>query len=173
MPVLRSLVSAVAVAAIAAGCRQPAPVAPEATARGEFAQPVAVTRLRGEPYPLTHYSGLTTAQRLVVRDEAAWRDAWAAIWRDATPAPPLPSIDFAREMVVVAALGERNSGGYGILIDSAAASGGGLRVFVRTTSPGPRCFVTGALTQPVDAARLPRVDGPVEFVERAEVTDCR
>ena len=47
-----------------------------------------------------------------------------------------------------------------------------LVVHLRTTSPGDRCAVTAALTQPVDAARLPRHDGPVEFRERAEVVRC-
>ena len=89
-----------------------------------------------------------------------------------TPEPALPDVDFAREMVVVAALGERRSGGYAIVLDSATGRGGTLVVHLRTRSPDARCAVTGALTQPVDAARLPRHDGPVEFRERAEVVRC-
>lgn len=170
-PVVLATVSA---AALAAGCRQASPAAPAATAEhGALPQPVPVTRLRTEPYPLTFSSGLRAPQRSVVRDEGAWREAWAAIWSNHSPTPPLPAVDFTREMIIVVALGERRSGGYSILIDSAAVSDGGLVIWVHTISPGPRCVTTGALTQPVDAARLPQLPGRAEFRERAEVSDCQ
>lgn len=133
---------------------------------------VPITRFRAEPYPLTLSSGLVEPARAVVRDDALWRATWTAIWSNHWPEPALPAVDFAREMVVVAALGERASGGYAILVDSATVAGGALLVHLRTLSPGPRCYVTAALTQAVDAVRLPRHDGPVAFRERAEVVDC-
>lgn len=157
-----------AVAAVAVGmaaCGQP--VAPDPPGI-----PVPVVRLRTEPCPqcsFEYYSGLTEAQRLVVRDRAAWTEVWAAIWRRHSPLPALPEVDFARDMLVVAALGERPSGGYGILVDSAAATPEGLVVLIRTISPEPSCAVTLALTQPVDIARLPRHDGAVLFSDRPEL----
>ena len=137
-------------------------------ARVVAGDPVPVTRLRAEPYSLSYYSALKTAQRIVVRDEATWRTLWPQL----QAGPELPAIDFTREMVVVVALGERNSGGYSILIESAAATGDGVTVQVRSISPGKQCGATAALTQPVDAARLPRVEGTVRFVDVATVHDC-
>ncbi|HVE78445.1 MAG TPA: protease complex subunit PrcB family protein [Gemmatimonadaceae bacterium] len=131
-----------------------------------------VTRLRAEPYSFTYNSGLRQPARFVIRDEVEWRAAWDAVHGSLSPKPELPAVDFAREMVVVAALGERSSGGYGILVDSARAAGTGALVYLRTIAPGTRCGTTGALTQPVDLARLPRREGGVEFRERAEVTRC-
>ncbi len=173
MSTLRPIILAVAVAVATAGCGQAGPADPTAIADRGRAESVTLTRLRAEPYSLTYNSGLRTPQRTVVRDAAAWQELWAAIWRDHGAAAPLPAVDFSREMVVVVALGERNSGGHSILIDSATVSDGSLQVWVRSISPGPNCVTAGALTEPVDAARLPRVEGRVEFRESSEVSDCR
>jgi hypothetical protein len=134
---------------------------------------VPLTRLRAEPYSYDYASGLRDSARLVVRDSAAWRALWGRLHASRGGIPALPPVDFAREMLVVAALGARGTGGYTILVDSAfAAADGGAVIAVRTLSPGPRCGVTGAVTHPVDIARLARRDGPVAFRERALVVDC-
>jgi hypothetical protein len=75
-------------------------------------------------------------------------------------------------MIVVAALGQRPTGGYSILVDSAQLTVESLTVTVRRVSPGNGCFLTQALTQPVDVSRLPRTDNAVEFVDRAETRAC-
>lgn len=131
-----------------------------------------VDRLRAGPSSFTYNSGLAERERLVVRDRAAWQDLWRRIWSGRSPVPPAPDIDFTRDMVVVVALGERPTGGHGILVDSAQQRSNGLTVVVRTIAPGRGCMLTQALTQPVDIARLPRHDGPVEFEDRAETRDC-
>jgi hypothetical protein len=144
----------------------------QAAAPRDSGAAVDVTRLRPEPYSLTYFSGLDEPQRTVVRDEVAWRAAWAAIWRRHSPEPPLPPVDFEREMLVIAALGSRPSTGYGILVDSAFAEGEGLLVQIRTVAPGVRCGTGGALTQPVDVARVPRTDGAVRFRDQPQVHEC-
>ena len=155
-----------------AACATDGPTTARIALRDGAGERVPMTRFRAEPYPLTFASGVGEPARVVIRDEPLWRATWTAIWATHQPAPALPAVEFAHEMVVVAALGGRSSGGYGIVVDSATVHGATLVVHVRSTSPGPRCFVTAALTAPVDAARLPRHDGPVEFRERAEVTSC-
>jgi hypothetical protein len=134
---------------------------------------IPVVRLRAEPYSFEFYSGLNTPARLVVRDPAAWQSLWVQIYQRRFPVPPVPAIDFSREMLIVVALGSRSSGGYVILIDRASGEGADVTIAVRSISPGPRCGVTGALTQPVDIARLPRRDGEVRFLEQGEITECK
>ena len=134
---------------------------------------VPFVRLRSEPYSYTYYSGFTESARLVVRDAAHWSTVWAQIHATVSPLPARPEVDFSREMIIVAAMGGRNSGGFGILIDDATAIGlDGVAVTVRSIAPGSRCLVTGALTAPVDVARLPRRTGVVQFTERTQVRDC-
>jgi PrcB C-terminal len=117
--------------------------------------------------------GFKTAAREVIRSDADWRIAWAKLFACRGPAPELPVLDFSREMVLVAALGQRNTGGFAVRIDGATVSDGVLRVQVVETRPGPGCVTTQALTYPVAIARVPRHDREVQFVERVDVADCR
>lgn len=135
---------------------------------------VPIVRLRAEPYSFAFYSGMDQPARLVIRDAATWHAVWNKIYDRQSPIPSVPAIDFSQEMLVLAALGTRSSGGFGILLDGASENGNGsINVAVRSISPGPRCVVTAALTQPVDIARLSRRDGSVRFLERSEVFDCK
>lgn len=166
------LAAALVVGTVACG-PSTAVVPDESRAPASAVVPVLVSRLRAEPYSFTSSSSLRAPQRTVIGDMTAWRAEWSRLWAGAASAPPLPAVDFSREVIVLAALGERPTGGYQILIDSATtASEGGVVVHVRTVSPGARCGVYHALTQPVDLARLPRVQGPVTFRDRAVVANC-
>jgi hypothetical protein len=157
-----ALVAAVATLSACSGL-EPEPIGPE----------LPLTRLRAEPYSFTFYSGLDSPQRLVVRDDASWQTLWNEIHSRGTPVPPVPAIDFSREMIVVAAMGTRSTGGYGILLESASEYGtDGIAISVLSISPGSNCGVTLAFTTPVDIARLPLHPGPVRFIERGETTVC-
>lgn len=144
---------------------------------GSVSEPAAGTRiplarLSTNPYSLTCCSGIAQPERLIVRDDATWQAVWTSIWRGLTPTPSLPNIDFTKEMVIVAALGSRSTGGYGIVVDSALMTTNGLKVWVGTSSPGLTCGTTQAFTSPVDIARIQRIDAPVGFVDVAKVVQC-
>ena len=132
-----------------------------------------VTRLSSRPGSFLYYSGLQQPERLVVRDQAAWITAWSSLWPNGVPIPALPAVDFSKDMIVIAALGGRNTGGYSIFVDSARAAASGLVVFVGTSSPGRHCITTQAFTQPVDIARVPRTEAAVAFVDVPRVEDCQ
>jgi hypothetical protein len=108
----------------------------------------------------------------VVQDAEHWSTVWDQIWVNYSPVPAMPEIDFSREMLIVAALGTRPTGGYSIFVDSAYNRTDHLEVVVRTISPGAWCGGTQAFTQPVDIARLPRSSQPVHYRERSEVNQC-
>lgn len=168
-----NLVLAITLAAGLAGCAAASPVGGDASAdRQTGGTPVPVTRLR-PGYTFTLNSGYTAPARQVVRTEGEWRAAWARLHETMAPQPALPEIDFAREMVIVAALGQRSNGGYAILVDSVYDAGSTLRAVVRRSSPGARCIVTASLTQPADVVRVPATARGVTFVDRDEVHDCR
>jgi hypothetical protein len=103
----------------------------------------------------------------VVRDAGLDR-IWAAL-----DSPDQPQVDFANDVVVLVAAGQRSSGGHEITVRRAALANGRLLLEVVETKPGPNCMTTLALTQPVEvvavrAARAARW----EFVEREEIKDC-
>ena len=134
---------------------------------------VPVVRLRAEPYSFSYNTGLVQPERIVIRDIEAWRSTWNKIYERHSPVPALPEIDFSKQAVIVAALGQRSSGGYTIIVESASVNdAGGLNVVVRSISPGSNCGTTAALTQPADVAKIPNSYTAVQFVEKAEVSNC-
>lgn len=148
--------------AIAAG--QP-PVQPQR-------EPVPIARFRDGRSAFTSYSGLVDSVRMVVRDSTAWRELWQQINRPFLPSPALPSVDFQREMVVVAALGARSNAGFDVVIDGAEEDSTGIEVKVRRSSPAAGCPVAAAMSQPVDLARMPASGRALRFRERSVVIPC-
>ena len=108
---------------------------------------------------LTEYSGYDTARRLVVTSPAGWATEWARIWAHQAPVPALPSVDFSREFVAIAASGVHGSGGYRIQVPSAAIADGVLRISVVEVVPATTCAVATVTTSPVSAVRIPLLAG--------------
>lgn len=136
---------------------------------------VPVTRLRTclAPCSFTSNSGLGDPLRVVIRDQEAWHDMWKRIHSTVVVGlPPLPEIDFAREMVVVVALGARPTGGYGVIVDGAYERDDRLEVIVSVQSPGKSCMLTQAVTQPVDIVRIPKTNRSVVFKDKENVHEC-
>jgi hypothetical protein len=134
---------------------------------------LAVTRLPASARPFGSFSGLRQPVRTVVRTNDAWTEMWTAIQQGTDPVPPVPAIDFGREMVIIVAMGEQRSTGYGVTIERVSEAGdGGIDAIVRTRRPGNGCVVGAALTQPLDIVRVPRRDGAVRFWEQSETIDC-
>ncbi len=118
-----------------------------------------------------YHSGFTQSSRAIVSDAAAWATAWSQFRGSLEPAPSLPVVDFDADVVIVAALGPRPTGGYDIRIDSVANHGGTV-VYVTTLAPGPTCITTQAFTSPAVLVRLPRPADAVAFQDRDVVIEC-
>lgn len=138
---------------------------PAASAADAASQPLPFARIATEGY-----SGIAEPLRLAVRDQAEWERIWARIYAIASPPPPIPAIDFARDTVLVVAMGERMSGGFGISVDEIRIVGGRLQVAVRLDCPPPGLMASMAVSEPVQAVRIEVpaqfLGQPPEFVDR-------
>ena len=134
--------------------------------------PLPIHRFRAAPSGFAAYSGIVDSLRVVVDDAARWAMYWRRLHAGAMPVPPVPPVDFARDMVILAALGTRSSGGFTIRIDSAYDDGASVEIVVSRTSPGRGCVLTAALTQPVDIVRIPARKVPVRFRELDVTEPC-
>jgi hypothetical protein len=127
---------------------------------------VPVVRFAADPTPWTYWwGGYELPQRLVVRDQATWDDVWKTLGHG----PYLteqPTVDFARDVLVVVAAGACPNTSYKIHVDAAAASSAGLTVYVRTQWG---CAGGDAITYPADVVRIARTDPVVRFVEQREM----
>jgi hypothetical protein len=138
----------------------------------EEAEPVMFDRLP-EISALRSYGGITTRERLVIRDQKTWASTWVDIVGSLRPVPPTPSVDFADQVLIVTAMGTRSSGGYAIEIEEVHTWKGDAWISVREQSPGPSCLTTDAFSDPVDVAVVPRFDGEASFLEHSSEHDCR
>jgi len=108
--------------------------------------------------------------RLVVRDATSWPAIWARATSTQTTPPPLPTIDFGREMVLVVGAGHMSPGDQ-IRVDSAGEHAGNYSVVVRTILA---CHPFAADAYPLEVVRVIRSEKAVTFTERRErATDCR
>lgn len=118
-------------------------------------------------------SGMAKRARLVIRDGAAWADVWSRIASPFRPAPPVPAVDFDRNVVIVASMGAKGSSGYAITVDEVQIAGGEARVSVTEESPASGCITLAEITDPVAVVAGPRFPGQPTFVERTSRRECR
>lgn len=152
----------------AAACH--APIA--AGQPGLSRDPLVVARLSSRDISFSTFSGFTDSVRLVVRDSATWRETWRTINQPFIPPPPVPPIDFTRDMIVVAALGARPSEGYEIVVENVREDSSGIEVALRVTEPARGCPVAAVMTQPVDLARVSASARRVRFRQRTVAVPC-
>lgn len=128
-------------------------------------------KMTGPRWSLMNNSGIRDSARSVIRDQKTWR----VVWKRVNPGlnnSPLPAVNFSKDMLIVAALGRRGTGGYGIIVDKAYRVGKKVKVEVLSISPGKGCMLPQALTEPVDIVRIPRTNLPVTFIEIERIHDC-
>lgn len=116
--------------------------------------------------------GLTNPANFVISQQAEWEAIWRRIVANNGTKPPAPTVDFSREMLLVAAMGTQPTGGYTIHIDRVLENETYLEVLITRTSPGPRCGATAALTNPVDVVRVPISTKAVRWSMRDVQTVC-
>jgi hypothetical protein len=122
------------------------------------------------PFPSPYINSFPTenAFRRVIRNRDEFSDFWKQFTAQVPPGnwvPPLPEIDFSKEMVVVAAMGSRPTSGYWIIIDGACEADGQLEVFVGSADDVSCAAQLQVVTHPADAVRIPQTDLPVVFRE--------
>lgn len=121
----------------------------------------------------SYFSGVGDAARLVIADSATWAAIWAQVFAGVRPQPELPPVDFRTDRVLLAALGERRSGGYDIRIDSTVQFAFGTIAYITSVIPGHNCGTLAVITQPVDLVRLsPPLVTPIAFNETAVIDEC-
>jgi len=92
----------------------------------------------------------------LVRNEAAFRSLWNQLHGAQLEVPPLPSVDFARETLLVVMMGQRPSGGYAVDVRGVSIEGTDLFVDVRFLEPESGAVTSSALTSPWAVVRVLR-----------------
>ena len=117
------------------------------------------------------FRGISLRARLVIRSRDEFNELWKGLFRSGSDKPALPEIDFSREMIIVAAMGQRGTSGYEILIDGACEIDHRLEVMVRSTNYLKCRGAYMVETEPLDIVRFPKTDLPVVFRETDVTSD--
>jgi len=105
--------------------------------------------------------------REVVRNDAEWSAVWSSLW--GAGGPPLPAVDFGREMVAVATAGISCAGD--VEVEHIERRGVQLVVQIADAGPNP-CALCFAPETTFHAVRLQRVDLPARFEVRMVQPRC-
>jgi hypothetical protein len=118
------------------------------------------------------HSEFDAPQLLVLRDAGLWADTWSRVARQRQPLPPVPFVDFGKETVILAAMGQESSSGYTVTIEEVRIVQDHLVVSVLEKSPASGCAVLAVETAPLVVIAVPNTRKQVLFVEHAERVHC-
>jgi hypothetical protein len=130
-----------------------------------------VTQLQRVYYDDT--GGIADSLRRVITDAAAWQQVWdGATSRRPTP-PPIPSVDFENEMIILVAAGRMRVGS-SIQVDSvgirelSTAEGDTEDFLVVSVRTVEACSAFESDVYPLEIVRVTKFEGGVRYVESSE-----
>lgn len=158
----------------ACGRKKPAPVPAPAYAPPYAPAPPAENLAALDPDARIYYDdaavAFTDSIRLTIRDVETWRNIWSRATAGQASAPPLPAIDFSRQMLLLVGAGRLRSGDQ-IHVDSVGTRKGTTVAVVRTTV---ECQAFPAVAYPFEIVQVKRSERAVLFVERqSRPADCQ
>ena len=105
-------------------------------------------------------SGQQLAKQVTVRTAAEWK----ALWKEHAPTDKMPTVDFARDMVVGIFLGTKPSAGHEVEIVGVRPDGKDLVVEYVQKQPAPGTMAAQILTEPFHLVAVPKHAGTVRFI---------
>lgn len=116
----------------------------------------------------------TAPQTLVYRDAGIFRAAWVQLYPVTGSRPALPAVDFGKWRVIIAAVGNKPTGGYFLTLEHGQVVRDSALLTVTVHTPPKNCGVTEELTRPAIAIATPLTPVPfrIIFHERADSARC-
>ena len=119
------------------------------------------------------YCGITIKENVVITTQKEWEGLWGKVYSIQVPQPKLPSIDFNEEIIIGVFGGEFSSGGHDIEIIETKKTTRTITIKVKTNSPGNRCAVTSALSQPMHLVKIAKhKNKKFVFDESSHISNC-
>jgi len=125
--------------------------------------PAAGTAITFDTVAKDTFSGVTAAQNVVIKDQAAWDKLWAQHTAGRTPAPSQPKVDFTRKMLIGVFAGDYASGCRSMVVGRVAAGASKLEVEIDERDVTTVAICLPVVTQPMQVVAVDRVDADVAF----------
>ncbi len=111
----------------------------------------------------TQHSGIRTRRGEVIARADVWQRTWDEINATLSPKPPLPAVDFERNLLLLAALGETGDACKRVAIESVERRSGELRVSVKEIRAPASCVCPPVTVQPVHVVSVARAASGASF----------
>ncbi|MBI4895374.1 MAG: protease complex subunit PrcB family protein [Candidatus Aenigmarchaeota archaeon] len=108
----------------------------------------------------------------ILKKATEWKDLWTKINYYNSPIPPVPDVNFSKEMVVALFAGRKYTSGYYIEVSHIDEKVDGITVFVKEYSPGVNCLTSQVLTYPFNIVKIPRTEKEIGFNTEEVVLNC-
>jgi hypothetical protein len=105
------------------------------------------------------------ARQVTVRTAADW----SALWKEHAPTTKMPTVDFAKQMVVGIFLGTKPSAGHQVEIVGVRTHDKDLVVEYVQRQPGPGTMAAQILTEPYHLVTVAKHAGTVRFIHVPEI----
>ena len=146
--------------------------APKAADLPEGVSPLAAGARMAMPAP-DRPACQPASTRKVFRMDAEWNGFWEYGFAAGCPRPQLPpGFDWHKEMIVLAAMGRRESPADSIQVRGSGVVGDSVLVVLRRTSRQDGCEEPPVRVYPRDLVRIPADTLPVRFVEEQRKLPC-
>ena len=130
--------------------------------------------LRNDGHPLPEWKLFETREDAIGATlGTAWNAAWNAAFSRFSDQPKPAKIDFENQLILLVTMGEKNSGGYSIKIDSIVENEKTIVVTILETSPGKSCITTSMMTYPYQMVELKNSTKEVIFKTIEKFYDCK
>ena len=113
-----------------------------------------------------NHSNMKDQQYSDIHNQADFDALWKKAFVGQSGAPDKPVIDFSKDMVLAAFIGDQPTGGYEIRFKDIDASGASVNVTVEVTQPGQNCLRSQSSQRPSEAfliVAIPASTKPVNF----------
>lgn len=110
------------------------------------------------------FSGVKIAKNVVVKDAAAWQALWTEHSANRSPAPALPKVDFAKQMLLGVFVGEHANGCRQLEIQRVGVSGATLLVEYDDHDVTTVAVCAAVASSGMQVVAVERSDAAVEFV---------
>ncbi|OFY88983.1 MAG: hypothetical protein A3K10_17795 [Bacteroidetes bacterium RIFCSPLOWO2_12_FULL_31_6] len=109
----------------------------------------------------------------IITNQNEYNAAWNAAFSRFSDQPKPAKIDFENQLILLVTMGEKNSGGYSIKIDSIVENEKTIVVTILETSPGKSCITTSMMTYPYQMVELKNSTKEVIFKTIEKFYDCK
>jgi hypothetical protein len=120
----------------------------------------------------SQYSGFAEQTQQIITTQVDLNIIWETAHSHLDLSKNAPTIDFNKNVILVVATGQRNSGGYLLKINQIIESEKNYNVDVLETKPGKGCMTTQALTSPYQMVQIEKPNKHILFKSLEKVIDC-